>query len=155
MSSDVTCTYVSINLRIALLVNFYIYAILVPAPNTNMRIVSSNVAQRPGQNLTVECQVTIPRGIISTVDVVWSDNGTELDRMNNVTFSPISDSQYQYTDTFTISSLRTSDEGRRIQCLAVINTTPPVNNSGGITLSLTGMYMCVCSLQYCIVDQSI
>ena len=126
--------------------NFYIYAILVPAPNTNVRTVPSDAAQRPGQNLTLECQVTIPRGIISTVDVVWSDNGTEFDRMNNVTFSPISDSQYQYTDCFTISLLRTSDEGRRIECLAVINTTPSVNNSDGITLSLTGMYMCVCSL---------
>ena len=107
------------------------------APNNN---------QRPGQDLTVECQVTIPRGITSTVDVVWSDNGAEFDRMNNVTFSPISDSEYQYTDSFTISPLRTSDEGRRIECLAVINTSPSINDSGGITLSLTGMYMCVCSL---------
>ena len=139
MPSDVTCTYVSINLRIALLVIF-MYAIL--APNTTMRTIPSiiNVAQRPGQNLTLECQVTIPRGITSTVDVVWSDNGVEFDRMNNVTFSPISDSQYQYTDNFTILSLRTSDEGRRIECLAVINTTPPVHDSDDITLSLTGMY---------------
>ena len=106
-----------------------------------MRTVPSNVAQRPGQNLTLECQVNISRGITSTVDVVWSDNGIEFDRMNNVTFSLISDSQYQYTDNFTILSLRTSDEGRRIECLAVINTTPPVNDSGDITLSLTGMYI--------------
>ena len=128
--------------------NFYIYAILVPAPSTNMRTVPSDAAQRPGRNLTLECQVTIPRGITSTVDVVWSDNGTEFDRprMNNVTFSPISDSQYQYTDSFTISPLRTSDEGRRIECMAVINTSPTVNDSSSITLDLTGMYMCVCSL---------
>ena len=106
-----------------------------------MRTVPSNVAHRPGQNLRVECQVTIPRGITSTVDVVWSDNGAVFDRMNSVTFSPISDSQYQYTYSFTILSLRTSDEGRRIECLAVINTTPPVNDSGDITLSLTGMYI--------------
>ena len=145
MSSDITCTYVSINLCIALLVNFYIYAILVPAPNTNMRTVPSDVAQRPGKNLTVECQVTIPRGITSTVDVVWSDNGVEFNRMDNVTFSPISDSQYQYTDSFTIPPLRTSDEGRRIECMAVINTSPTVNDSSGITLDLTGMYMCVCT----------
>ena len=102
------------------------------APNNN---------QRPGQNLTLECQVNIPRGITSTVDVVWSDNGTVFDRMNNVTFSPISDSQYQYTDNFTIPLLRTSDEGRRIECLAVINTSPSVNDSDGITLNLTGMYL--------------
>ena len=111
-----------------------------------MGTVPDDVNQRPGENLTLQCQVTIPRGITSTVDVVWSDNGTEFDRMNNVTFSPISDSEYQYTDSFTISPLRTSDEGRRIECLAVINTTPPVNDSSGITLDLTGMYMCVCSL---------
>ena len=106
-----------------------------------MRTIPSDVAQRPGQNLTVECRVTIPRGITSTVDVVWSNNGAEFDRMNDVTFSPISDSQYQYTDSFTIPILRTSDEGRRIECLAVINTSPSVNDSGGITLDLTGMYM--------------
>ena len=130
---------------------YTVYAILVPAPNTNMGTVPSDVTQRPGQNLTVECRVTIPGGITSTVDIVWNDNGAKFDGMNNVTFSPISDSQYQYTDDFTIPLLRTSDEGRRIECLAVINTTPPVNDSDDITLSLAGMYMCICSLYYCIV----
>ena len=95
--------------------------------------------QRVGQDLTLECQVTIVRGIYSTVDVVWMENGAELNRMNNVTFSPVDNLLRRYTDTFTISPLRTSDDGRVIECLAVINSIPPVNDSSRTTLSPIGM----------------
>ena len=117
------------------------YVILVPAPVTRITQLNNN-NQRIGQDLTLQCQVTIVRGISSTVDVVWIDNSTEFDKMNNVTFSPVGES-LRYTDTFTISSLRTSDDGRVIECLAVINSIPPVNDSGHITLRPTGTYICV------------
>ena len=52
----------------------------------------SNTDQRVGLNLILECQVTIVRGITSTVDVVWIENGAELNRTNNVTFTLMSNS---------------------------------------------------------------
>ena len=109
-----------------------------------------NNNQRVGRDLTLQCEVTIVRGISSTVDVVWIDNGAE-NRRNNVTFSPVDNSFQINTSTFTISPLRTSDDGRVIECLAVINSNPSVNDSSRITLSPTGTYVCVCSLYYCIV----
>ena len=103
----------------------------------------SNTDQTVGLNLVLECQVTIVMGITSTVDVVWTENGAELNRTNNVTFPAASSSLLSSTDTFTISPLRTSDDGRMIECVAVINTNPSVNGSGSIPLGPTGMYMCV------------
>ena len=98
----------------------------------------NNINQRVGQDLTLQCEVTIVRGISSTVDVVWIENGTE-NRRNNVTFSPVDNLLQIYTSTFTISPLSTSDDGRVIECLAVINSIPPVNDSSRTTLSPTGM----------------
>ena len=125
------------------------YVILVPAPVTRITQFNNN-DQRVGQDLTLECEVTIVRGIFSTVDVVWIDNGAELYGMNNVTFSPVDNLLQRYTDTFTISPLRTSDDGRVIECLAVINSNPSVNDSGNITLSPTGtVAVCTCVYVAC------
>ena len=111
--------------------------IVVPAPNTMIMLIS-NPNQRVGRDLTLECQVNIVRGITSSVDVVWIENGAEFNRMNNVTFTLMSNS-LRYIDTFTISPLRTSDDGRMVECLAVINSSSLVNDSDSITLAVTGM----------------
>ena len=79
------------------------------------------------------------RGITSRVDIVWSSNGTELERMNNVS-STTMDNSLVYTDSYTISQLSTSDDGRVIQCEVVINTSPSVVTRDSITLDVTGEY---------------
>ena len=100
----------------------------VTAPNT----------QTVGQSLTLQCEVTTVRGITSRVDIVWSSGGTELQRMNNVS-STTMDNSLVYTDSYTISQLSTTDEGRVIQCEVVINASPPVMASVNTTLDVTGM----------------
>ena len=99
------------------------------APNT----------QTVGQSLTLQCEVTTVRGITSSVDIVWSSGGTELERTNNVS-STTMDNSLVYTDSYTISQLSTTDEGRVIQCEVVINTSPSVMASDSITLDVTGKY---------------
>ena len=99
------------------------------APNT----------QTVGQSLTLQCEVTTVRGITSSVDIVWSSGGTELERTNNVS-STTMDNSLVYTDSYTISQLSTTDEGRVIQCEVVINASPPVMVSDSITLDVTGKY---------------
>ena len=99
----------------------------VTAPNT----------QTVGQSLTLQCEVTTVRGIPSRVDIVWSSNGTELERMNNVS-STTMDNSLVYTDSYTISRLNTTDDGRVIQCEVVINTSPSVMATESITLDVTG-----------------
>ena len=97
------------------------------APNT----------QTVGQSLTLQCEVNTVRGITSRVDIVWSSDGTELERMNDVSSTPM-DNSLVYTDSYTISQLSTTDDGRVIQCEVVINASPSVMASDSITLDVTG-----------------
>ena len=92
-----------------------------------------------GQSLALQCEVTTVRGITSSVDIVWSSGGAELKRMNNVTSAMMEDSLV-YTDSYTISQLSTTDEGRVIQCDVVINASPSVNANNTITLDVNGEY---------------
>ena len=96
--------------------------------------------QTVGQSLTLQCEVTTVRGITSRVDIVWSSGGAELERMNGVSSTMVGDSLV-YTDSYTISQLNTTDEGRVIQCEVVINTSPPVMTSDSITLDVTGKFL--------------
>ena len=95
--------------------------------------------QTVGQSLTLQCEVTTVRDIISRVDIVWSSDGTVLRRMNDVS-STTMDNSLVYTDSYNISQLSTTDDGRVIQCEVVINTSPSVMASDSITLDVTGEY---------------
>ena len=95
-----------------------------------------------GPSLTLQCEVTTVRGITSRVDIVWSSDGTELQRVNDVSSTTMDDSLV-YTDSYTISQLSTTDEGRVIECEVVIIASLPVMANDNITLDVTGMYCCV------------
>ena len=97
-----------------------------------------------GDPLMLQCEVTTVRGITSRVDIVWSSNGTELNRTNS-TILVMMDNSLVYTDSYTISQLNTTDDGRVIQCEVVINTSPSVMVNDSITLDVTGKdYICIC-----------
>ena len=90
-----------------------------------------------GQSLTLQCNVTTVRGTItSRVDIVWSNDGTELKRVDGVSSTTVDNSSV-YTDSYTISQLSTSDDDRVIQCEVVINASTLASDS--ITLDVTGM----------------
>ena len=101
-----------------------------------------------GQSLTLQCEVTTVRGITSGVDIVWSSDGTELKRMNNVA-STTKDNSLVYTDSYTISQLSTTDD-RVIQCEVVINANPPVMANDSIILDVTGKYAYYFTEQHCV-----
>ena len=110
------------------------------APNT----------QTVGQSLTLQCEVTTVRGISSRVDTVWSSDGTVLSRINDTTATAM-DNSLVYTDSYTISQLNATDDGRVIQCEVVINTSPSVLAINSITLNLTsecGILISVAYSQY-------
>ena len=109
---------------------------LVPSPTVS---VTAPNTQTVGQSLTLQCEVTTVRGITSRVAIVWSSDGTELERMNDVS-STTMDNPLVYTHSYTISQLSTTDEGRVIQCEVVINSSPSVMASDSITLDVTGEY---------------
>ena len=108
--------------------------LLVPNPTV---VVTAPNTQTVGQSLRLQCEVTTVRGITSRVDIVWSSGGTELQRMNDVS-STTMDTSLMYTDSYTISQLSTTDEGRVIQCEVVINASPPIQDVDNIALDVTG-----------------
>ena len=116
----------------------YIFDIHIPVPTPTVSVTAPNT-QTVGQSLTLQCEVTTVRGITSRVDIVWSSDGTELERMNDVSSTTMGNSLV-YTDSYTISQLSTTDEGRVIQCDVVIITSPPVMASDNVTLNVTGKY---------------
>ena len=77
------------------------------------------------------------RGISSRVDIVWTSDGTELERMNNMSSNTTGNSLV-YTDSYTISQLSTTDDDRVIKCEVVINASPSVMASNSITLDVNG-----------------
>ena len=109
---------------------------LVPTPTV---IVVAPSTQTVGQSLTLQCEVTTVRGITSRVDIVWSNDGTVLRRMNGVSPTTV-DNPLVYTDSYTISQLNTVDDGRVIQCEVVINANPPVQEVDNIALDVTGKH---------------
>ena len=98
--------------------------------------------QTVGQSLTLQCEVTTVRGITSRVNIVWSSNGTELNRTNS-TMPNMMNNSLVYTYSYTISQLSTDDEGRDNWCEVVINSNPTTTNNANITLDVTGKYHCI------------
>ena len=93
--------------------------------------------QTVGQSLTLQCEVTTVRGITSRVDIVWN-NGIILRRINGTIPTPM-DNSLVYTDSYNISRLSTTDDGRIIQCEVVINASPSKVAHTNITLNVMGM----------------
>ena len=89
----------------------------VPTPTVSVTALNSQIV---GQSVTLQCElVTTVRGITSRVDIVWSSDGTELKRMNNVLSTTMSGSLV-YANYYTISQLNTTDDDRVIQCEGTI-----------------------------------
>ena len=92
-----------------------------------------------GESLALQCEVTTVRGITSRVDIVWSSGGTELQRMNNVSSTMMSNSLV-YTNSYTISQLSTANDSRVIQCEGMINASPLAMGSDSTTLDVNGQH---------------
>ena len=109
------------------------YFFLVPTPTVSVTAPTQTV----GQPLTLQCEVTTVRGITSRVDIVWSSGGTELQRIDDVSSTMMSNSLV-YTNSYTISQLSTTDDGRVIQCEGVINVNPKIVANDTIKLDVIG-----------------
>ena len=115
----------------------YVLHNLVPTPAVAVTPTTGHIL---GQSLTLQCVVTAVRGITSRVDIVWSDGNMELDRTNDTTATAMSNSLV-YRDSYTISQLSETDDGRMIQCEVVINSSPPVMTNNYVILDVMGKYI--------------
>ena len=94
-----------------------------------------------GQSLTLLCNVTAVSGFTSRVDIVWIRDGVEVNRTNNSLAVTRMDGSISYTDSYVIPMLRTSDNTREYECMAVINTSPPtIVVSDSFALNVDGEY---------------
>ena len=119
--------------------NILIKNIILTVPTPSVTVTASS-NQIVNQLLTLECNVTTVRGITSRVDIVWSSDGTELERVEGVNISSMTSSTAVYTDTYTISLLTTSDDDKVYQCEVVINSNTTVATNNTIALDVTGEY---------------
>ena len=111
------------------------FVIIVPDPLVTVDAPSIQIV---GDPLTLYCNITTVRGIISRVDVVWSSNGLALRRIEGIQSNLTINDSVLYMDSYTISQLGTVDEGRTYQCGIVINQPIPLTVNGSITLDVTG-----------------
>ena len=113
----------------------YLFTLNTTVPTPSVTVTASS-NQTVGQSLTLECNVTAVRGITSRVDIIWSRNGTEFERMEGVNAS--STTGNMYSDSYIISQLNTTDNRVVYQCEVVINTSSPVMATASVTLDVMG-----------------
>ena len=114
---------------------FSCYYLIVPAPSVNVRVLGDK--QIIGAPLSLECNVTVARGVTSSVNITWMVNGT--DEMNNtkrrvnsqhqdVYKMELTDDTTQYRDIYNITQLELTDNNTQYYCKAVISNVE-ANNS--------------------------
>ena len=100
--------------------------------------------QMVGQSLMLECAMSTPRGISSRVDVVWSRDGVEVERINDTSSNFSSPELVVYTNIFTIPLLGTNDDDIVYECDVIINGSPILKLIDNVILDVTGMCAPIC-----------
>ena len=103
--------------------------------------VTAQSSQQVGNSLRLDCTVTDLISDSNMLEIVWTDTSNIILRRISVTSTTAMDSLPVYTDSYTITQLTTSDQGREIQCIAN-SINPPVAENGSIILNVTGKYIC-------------
>ena len=121
------------------------YITLVP---TTVNLIGPNNVT-VGQNLTLQCVASTVENIMSRVDIVWRRDGTQLERINNITGNIMS-GYVVYSDFYMFGSLAISDNGTVVECEVVINVEPPVINTATTVINMFGKYssIVVCYIVY-------
>jgi len=99
--------------------------------------------QTVGQPLKLECTAVDVDCGTAVVEFVWSSGGVQLKQSEGTSFCFRYDNSLMCMDTYNISVLSTSDDGRAYQCDVIIYHSPPVTATSSITLRLNGMTITV------------
>ena len=111
--------------------------------STNVMVETLN-QEIVGQPLMLECAMSTPRGITSTVDVAWSRDGVHLEYIENISSNFSSPEIVVYTNIYTIPLLGTYDDDIVYECEVIINSNPILRITNNVILNVTGM----CALMY-------
>ena len=106
---------------------------LVPVLTVNVKAPNKATVKEAAE---MECRVTTVKGINSRVDVVWSFNGTEVERIEAISINHTTNSSMVYSHVYEINI---TEPGVAYQCEAIININPPVKATGSIvTMDVAG-----------------
>ena len=106
-------------------------------PNASVTVSILN-NQTVSQSLLLECNVATVRGITSRVDIVWSSNGSELNTVEGVNDSSVTNDSVLFTETYIIPQLSTVDNNKQYQCDVIIDAESPVTATDSAILHVTG-----------------
>ena len=115
--------------------SFSIYISVSNSTNVMVAILNEQIV---GQPLMLECAMSTPRGITSRVDIVWSRDGVEIERINDISSNFSSPEVVVYTNIYTIPLLGTYDDDIVYECEVIINSSPPLKISKDVTLDVFG-----------------
>ena len=106
---------------------------LVPAPIVSMT--ATNNYPTIGESFSIECNVTVAKGIVGNVEIIWKVNGTVKRRVTDTV--AVIDSQFVlHRDVYSIPPLHTSDNNTVYCCKAVIDAGEKVKSNSSITLTI-------------------
>ena len=123
----------------------------VAVSNSTNVMVTTLSEQIVGQPLMLECAMSTPRGISSTVDVAWRRDGMELEYTENISSNFSSPEVVVYTNIYTIPLLGTYDDDIVYECEVIINSSPMLKITDNVTLDITGKCALIYDINYLIV----
>ena len=105
----------------------------MPPPDVNVTAVNRSL----GSPLLLQCDVSIAKGITSSVEIVWKVNGTEVNRTDgNIT----GDETYYVYYYNTSTELTVEDNNTVYQCQVIVKTAAMINTTDNVTLNILGEY---------------
>ena len=103
--------------------------------STNVTTLNEQIV---GQPLMLECAMSTPRAIDSRVDFVWTRDGVEVERINDVSSNFSSPEVVVYTNIYTIPLLGTYDDDVVYECEVMINSSLSFIIRDNVTLDVIG-----------------
>ena len=93
-----------------------------------------------GKPFSMECNVTVTKGIVGSVDIIWRVNGTIQRRVNGTSMVGGRSEYVLHRDFYNTSLLRLSDNNTVYRCEAIINSNTLLRGNDSIVLTI-GKYL--------------
>ena len=85
-----------------------------------------------GKPFSLKCGITVARGIISNMDIIWTVNNTV--QRNHTVNNTVWDGNPEFIDIYSIPQLQLDHDNTMCHCKVVINTHPHVESSDYVTI---------------------
>ena len=125
--------HICIDLSVTAIVYYFVNHLV---PNANVSVTALDDNPTVGESFSMECNVTIAKSIIGSVDIIWTVNDTIKRRVND----SVGDMNSEYVlhrDVYNITLLQLSDDNTVYVCEAMVNKSIFLKGNDDITIMLT------------------